>query len=103
MIFTKWNNRNNSSLAQGLAMTLAVKALVQPQSFGASAAFADMDSINGFKQLSCVMSVRRAQCHIQRMTVSINHQVAFESFYAVLSRISDLFICPLFDLITLAS
>jgi hypothetical protein len=53
--------------------------------------------------LSCVMSVRRAQCHIQRMTVSINHQVAFESFYAVLSRISDLFICPLFDLITLAS
>lgn len=103
MIFTKRNDGDDSALAQGAAMALAVKTLVQPQSFGAAPTFANMDSINGFKQLGCVMSIGRAQSHIQWMTIAVNHQMPFEAFYMVLSRISNMFFRPLFDLTTLAS
>lgn len=103
MILAIRDNRHDAALAQFTAMRLAVVALVQTQSFRSPPTLANVNTVNGRQQLGDVIAICFAQSEVQWMTIGINHQVSLQAFDPVFSRVSDLVVCPLLDLITLAS
>ena len=103
MILAIRNNWHNATFAQFTTVGFAVIALVQSQSFGAPKTFADSNTVNSCQQLSDIVAIGFAQRKVQRVSICINDQMPFQAFNTVFSRVSDLVVRPLLDLITLAS
>ena len=103
MILAIRHNRHDAAFAQLAAMRFAVIALVQSKSFGTPTTFADPNAVDGRQQLGDVIAVGFAQSEVQRVAVGVDDQVALHALDPVFSRVSDLVVRPLLDLITLAS
>ncbi len=103
MIRTIRSIRDEATLTQLLSERFTVVAFVESQTLGTPSAFTDLDAIYRFQGLTLVMPVGFAQSEIERISVGVNHHVAFEAAHTVFPRIAYLIFAPFFDFTTLAS
>ena len=85
MIVTIWRIRDDSALAERTSVWFAVISLIQAQAFRAAAAFANPNAIYRLQQFALVVPVGFTQGEVQRMTVGLDHHVAFEATNTVFS------------------
>ncbi len=78
MIFAIGGNRDDPSSAQLTPQGFTVIAFIQSQAFRFAFAFADPNAIKGFENFALLMPIGFAQREVQRMSMAVNHQVAFE-------------------------
>lgn len=103
MIITIRNDWDDPASTQLAPQWLTVVPLIKSQTFRAQTTFTDLDAINGFEDLNLVMPMPFANGKVQRMTVSLDHDVPFDALQSVFSRISDFAVRPFLDLTRLAS
>jgi len=103
VVTTIGNVGYDPALTELLPQWLAIVPFVQSQAFRTPPSVADFDAIDRFQDVPLVMPVGFAQREVERMTVGIHDQVAFEAGNTVFSRVAYLIFAPFFDFTTLAS
>ena len=103
MIRTIRSVGNDSAFTQLLSKRFTVVAFVESQTLGTPSAFTELDAIYRCQDLTLVVPVGFAQSEIERISVGVNHHVAFEAAHTVFPRIAYLIFAPFFDFTMLAS
>ncbi len=79
MIFAIGAKRDDPSAAQRAPPGFTRRALIQSNPLGFAFAFADPNAINAFENFALRMPIGFAQREVQRMSMAVNHPVAFET------------------------
>ncbi len=77
--------RYNPALAKLLPEWLAVVTFIESEAFRTPSSFANFDSINRFQNFALIVPVSFAQSKVERVTIGVNHRVAFEAVQTVFS------------------
>jgi len=85
MVTTIGSIRYNPALAQLLPEWLAVVTFIESQTFRTAPPFANFEAINRFEDFALIVPVSFAQAKVERVTIGVNHQVAFEAVQTVFS------------------
>lgn len=70
---------------EALGVRYRYRNLYLTQAVGATTAFADFDTVGRFQNIDLIMTIRFAQCEVQRVAIRIYDQVAFEAVQTVFS------------------
>jgi hypothetical protein len=78
-------NRYDPTLTKLLPERFAIVPFIDSQAFRAPSSFANFDAIERFEDFTLVVPVGFAQSKVERITVGVDDQVAFEAVNTVFS------------------
>lgn len=93
----------DATLPEFFAMRFMVISFIKSESFWFPFSSANFNAVDSLQEVSLVRMIRATDLEVERVAMCINHEVSFQAFNLMFSRISYFTIRPLFDFTTEAS